>query len=315
MVMALQWNRGGTVDRGAGSAKDLLDKSFDTIWARRDEFDPVTESLFEKISHRNAGDTFKIGNVGISHPLPHRNDDTQPLPFSQAAPGFSKEVTLYSYRSAARVTDTIVQTQRFPRALQMVNGLVTGPRRLMEYQRTAIFDGAFAGTDGSDSLALCHDSHPHENPEAGTWDNLLTGPLTHGNLQAARLLMRQMKNEQGFPEPLVPKMLMVPPALEQKATELTVAVMNPETAINQPNVLIRSLNVLVNPFLESATAWFLIGDLTGEERGLFVVEAIPLNVKDCKPSENPDIIWAKRTKVMHAVAFTRTKNIVGSAGT
>jgi hypothetical protein len=314
-MATLQFTKNGTLDRGAGAAKELLDKTFDVMWMRRDEFDPITESLFEKVSHQNAGDTFKITDVGSVFPLPKRNDDTEPLPRDTPAPGFPKTVQLYAYRQAAYVTDTLVRTQVWQMAERMVKGLVKGPRRMAEYQRTAIFDGAFAGTDGSDSFALCYDSHPHENTEAGTWDNLLTGPLTHGNLQAARLLFRTMTNEQGFPEPVMPKRIMVPPALEQKARELTSAVLMPETTVNQPNVLIRDLEILVNPFLTSATAWFLIGDLSGYDRGLYEITAIPFNVKDCRPSDNPDIVWAKRTKVMNAVAFSRTKNVVGSAGT
>jgi hypothetical protein len=311
--MALHFTK-GILDRGAGAARDLLDKSFDTIWARRDEFSGVLGKYFDSVQADS--DTFKMTSVGSSFPLPKVNDDTEGLPFDAPAGGFPLTVTLLPYRQAARITDNIIKADRYGRVKSMVAGLVKSPMRKKEYQRADIFNSqSFSGTAGADSLSLCNDSHPHENNEAGTWDNLGTGALTHGNLQALRLLGAKMTNEQGFPYAVTYTDLLIPPDLLQKATELVSATQMPENALNQPNVLIRSFNIVVSEFLTSATAYFLLGKAPMEEMGLFEAELIPLNTQDCRPSDNPDIVWAKRTKFMNAVFYTASKYIAGSAGT
>ncbi|MCP4638846.1 MAG: hypothetical protein GY851_00360 [bacterium] len=310
-MASLQWSKPGTMDRG--SYVNLLSRDFDVIWKRDERRVEALASYVETI--QSGGETFKISNVGQSLPLPQKNEDTEGLNFEQPAPGHVKEATLYGYRQAVRITDTMVAADRYSKVKSMAGGLSISPRRKKEYQRANLFNNGFSGTAGADSLALFHDSHTHENNEAGTWDNLGTGALTHGNLQALRLVQQKITNEQGFPCPTMSRDLIIPSDLLQKATELVSATQMPENALNQPNVLIRSLNIVVSHHLTSATAYFLAGDLTGEEKGLIEAELIPLNVKDCKPSDNPDIVWARRSKFVNAVFFTTSKNLAGSDGT
>jgi len=69
---------------------------------------------------------------------------------------------------------------------------------------------------------------------------------------------------------------------------------------------------VVSEYLNSTTAWFTIGDLTGEERGLVEIVNQALNIKPMAPET--DILFARRSKSIHAVTFTLSKNVVGSAG-
>ena len=291
---------------------ELLDAQVELIWNRRDEHSGVLGQFFETVSAKS--DTLKMTNVGSALPLPKENEDTEGLPYVNPARGDSKTVTVVNYRQAVAVTDSLVSLDRFGKVLSMLKGLVKSPMRLKEYQMASIFDNAFSGTAGADALPLCDDSHPHENKAAGTWDNESTGALTHANLQSLRLLLRNMTNEQGDPDPVIPQTLLTVPAQEQKARELISATQMPENALNQPNVLIRSLNLVIDDYQSSTTAYFLVGDMHGEDRGLFVVENQALNIKPTNP-EDPDIIFSRRSKSIHVVDFFKSKNIAGSAGT
>lgn len=311
--MPLHFNK-GVMDRNtAGAAAALLDRDYDVIWMRYDKGPKgKTAQWFENI--QADGQDFKISSVGQALPLMTRNEDTEGMPIVSAAPGYAKEFTLYPFRMKVVITENLLAAQRFARVQQMAAGLVPAGEWTQEYMRVNVFNNAFSGTAGADSLSLCNDSHPHENPEAGTWDNLGTGPLTVGNWHALRLLGQLMTDEQGRAMPVDIQAIYAHPNNEQKAREIMDAKFNPENALNQPNVL-PFKSIVIDPNLTSTTAHFGIGNLTGEARGLLDITLISLNVKDCRPSDNPDIVWAKRAKFFKATGFTQSKNVFGSAGT
>ena len=292
--------------------KQLLDNSFDRFWARKDRHAGVLGQFFEKIPAESL--SFKISSEGSAMPLPPKSNDSDTIPYDTPAPGYTKTFNLVNYRLGIRATDTIITADRYGLIEGKMKGLIKSAMRKMEYQRATVLDGAFSGTAGSDSLALCHDSHPHENAEQGTWDNLGTGALTHSTLQALRLLGRKMTNEQGDSDEVFGRTLLVPPDLEQKGLELIQAKLMPENDLNQPNVL-NQYRLVVSPYLNSATAHFVFGDLEGDEKGLLELVHKEINVKDTTPSDNPDIRMAKRVKFTNVIGFTRSKNVYGSAGT
>jgi len=307
-----QFNRTGTIQRGAGAAVDQLSRDFDVMDVVKEELDGlVLAPLFETVDAQS--DNFKMGKVTTALPLPTRNLDTEGIPYTEPAPGFSKEVDLYQYRQGVRITDTLLAAERYGVSKSMVEGLVRGPQWKKEYQRAGIFNNGFASELGADGQALFANAHPHENIDRGSWDNLETGALDYDSYHAMRLLLRKMENSQGYPDIVQPKCLLVPPDLEKVAKEITGADREPDTALNKKAV-INNVDVIVSNFLSSTSAAFLIGGKMGDERGIYEAELISLNTKDTKPSDNPDIVWAKRTKFMNAVFAYSGKNMVGTAG-
>ena len=307
--MANQFTKIGILQRDTYA--DLLDKSMDLIWLRKDRFAGNLDQFFEKVTAESL--TYKISSVSSVVGLPLENEDTDKLPYVQPAPGYDTTFTLVSYRSAIRATDTMRRADRFGMLAGMMTGLTKSALRKIEYLRAAIFNNAFTSGTGGDGQYLCVDSHPQENPEVTAWDNLGTGALTHGNLQALRLLGDKMTSEIGCPDPVVLKTLLVGPTLRQKANELIGASLMPENALNQPNVLIRDLNLVVSPFITSTTAYFGFGDLEGEEKGLLESYLMEPEMANVNP-ENPDIIWAKRVKFIVKIGFTQSRNCFGSTG-
>jgi len=291
---------------------DLLDKSMDLVWLRKDRFKGNLSQFFDYTKAKN-GAEYKISSVGQTLSMPKVNEDTEALPYVKPADGFDKSFTFINYRMAIKVTENAMKTDRFSKISGMMGGLVKASMRKQEYLKADIFNNAFTGTAGADSLSLCNDSHTNPAQGTGTWDNLGTGALTQGNLQALRLLARQQVNDRGNPDEVIVKQLLVPPALEQKALELTTATLMPENALNQPNVLITSIKPVVSNYLSSATAYFLIGDLTGEEKGLHEVMLIPIKKLRNSPVD-ATTVFDTQVKFFGAYGFTVSKNIYGSTG-
>ena len=292
---------------------DAIDKAIDVLWMRRNEFVGNSAGFFD-VDQKSGGLSHVISSVGSALGLPPRNEDTEALPYLVPASGFKKTFTVINRRSGIRVTRTALEADRFDVIVGMTGGQIKSSMQSDEYERISIFDNAFTGTAGADSLSLCNDSHPHENPEAGTWDNLGTGALTGPNLQALRLVLRKMTNEQNDPDPVVPTTLFVPNDLEQKALELTgKGAGKPEGALNEENVLLPGLSVKVNDYLSSATAYYLVGDRTGPEKGLHEVVLSDWSIADNTPA-NADIMIDKRIRGVKVFGFTRSKNLGGSTG-
>ena len=291
---------------------DLLDKSMDVVWQRKDRFAGKLSQFFKKVKAKN-GAVYKFSSVGQTVALPSENEDTENMPYVQPGDGYDKTLTYIPYRIAIRITDNMRKMDRFSKCAGMMQGLVKSAMRKQEYLRADIFNNAFTGTAGADGVSLCNNSHPNPSIGTGTWDNLGTGALTQANLQALRLLAAQMVNDRGQPDPVMIKKLLVPPALLQKATELTSATLMPENALNQPNVLIRNLQIVDSPYLSSSTAYFVEGDLEGDEKGLMEVVLTEINKKNNNP-QNADILMDQRVKFVAAYGFGFSKNIFGSAG-
>lgn len=308
--MANQFPATGTITYE--SNVDLLNKAIEAIWMRRDEHSDPIDSLFETINVQS-GNTHVFSSVSSVVGLPQINNDTDPRPYVQPAPGFDQTYTMVQRRSGIRVTDQALRYDRFGKLVAMTNGLVKSAKRVYTYQYASVINGAFASTTTADGVYLCSDSHLQENPEAGTYDNLGSGALAGATLQALRLLGMKMTNDMGYPDPVILKKLLVPPDLEQKANELTRSAKVAEDALNAETQLINNLEISVSPFCSSTTAYFGFGDRVGEEKGLICVELCAPVMKDNNPSD-ADMKIDKGIKMIFAVGAYSGKNIYGATG-
>jgi phage major head subunit gpT-like protein len=103
----------------------------------------------------------------------------------------------------------------------------------------------------------------HVRLGGGTWSNLASTPasLSAASLRQAILDLENTTNDRGLQQVIKPSKLVVPPALEWTARELLNSAYDPESANNSVNPLqSRNLELVVDPFLTSSTAWFVFGD-------------------------------------------------------
>ena len=301
----------GMVDRDAAPA--LFTRDFDVIWAQRNELAGVTLAQYFQKEMKESGLTHTITSVTSQLALPHESSDTAALTYFTPAPGLPKTIVLITYRAGIRVTETAVLADRYDKIMGMVSGGIKAAGRLDEYMRAAIFDGGFTGTAGSDSLPLCSNSHPHENLEAGTYDNLGTGALTGPNLHVLRLLARRMTDPQGDPDWRVANGVLIPPELEEDAMVLVTSDGKPGGDLNDPNVLIKGLPLTVSPYLSNTDQYFLTTEEADYDKGLHEVVLQDWRAADNSPV-SASIVFDKEIKATKAFAFTRTKSIFGSTG-
>ena len=117
----------------------------------------------------------------------------------------------------------------------------------------------------SGALALCSDSQTYEKSSvSGTQDNYHTGALNSDNFELACVALAEQKAGDGtliaYPGKYT---LVVPPALQREAVEITESELDPNTANNNVNVYKGSANVVVVPYLGTAGGgsdayWFLM---------------------------------------------------------
>lgn len=292
---------------------DNLDAAIELMKVRPDEFSAETEQFFHPIAADST--SFKMSSVGSALDLPKESLDEDDIPVSAPATGYDSTFNLVNYRQKVQIADTFMRADRFGKGSIMAGGLVTAQQRMKEYLRVAVFANAFSGVTGADGLALCSDSHVPENPRGSLRDNLTTGVLNYDNWQAMRLLADQQVNELGYPAPGVIRTLLVPPALRQVAMEIRGADRDPDTSLNTKAVL-NDFEVVIGHFLSSSTAWFGFTDKMGVDKGMYYFHLLDTDVQDCKPSDNPDIVWAKRSKSILTYGFDVAVDYVyGSAGT
>jgi hypothetical protein len=129
-----------------------------------------------------------------------------------------------------------------------------------------------------------------------------------------RVLMFNMDDSKGYPDPLIPKGAVFNQALEQKWLELTTATRKPETMLIEQNVLITGLSGTVRPYLTSTTAWHMIGDRSGDQMGLYEFVREDWNIKNDPSKIGPDLPIFKRIRSMKTFGFTTVRNMFGSTG-
>jgi phage major head subunit gpT-like protein len=112
-----------------------------------------------------------------------------------------------------------------------------------------------------DGLAVFSTSHLSLN--SATWKNRSSSDaaLSATSLKQGFLDFENTLSDRGIQQVQRPKTLLVPPALEFTARELLQSTYTPEDNNNSINALqSRNLELVVDPYLTSSTAWFLIGD-------------------------------------------------------
>lgn len=294
---------------------DLLDASIEEVKVRPDEYLRELEPFFFAMPVDS--ETFKMTTIGSVLGTPPRNDDEDDMPIAAPAPGKSKEHSVLQYRHQLRITNQLKRQDRFGRTFSMARGLPNSLNRLHELARADVLNDAFNGSTytGADGVALCSNSHSPYNPLGADRDNLSTGALNVDNWHALRLVADSMTDERGYETPRTIKYLLTEQTNRRKAEELRGARLDPETAQNTPMVLTDWELVIVHN-LSSTTAYFGAAGKAESDSGIYLFYTLLKDIADCKPSDNPDIIWAKRALTEFTVGIVEaTDFIYGSAGT
>ena len=164
------------------------------------------------------------------------------------------------------IDDNLYKTQFHPSNL----GLIESFQQTKEIYGSNVLNTAttYNSSIGGDGVALCSTSHPIDG---GTVANT---PSTQVDLNEATLLNAMISIRSNFKDQAGLKVfargrkLIVPPQLEPVAIRLTKTELRPGTADNDVNAILSTAGGLpegymVNDFLTSAYAWFLLTNIDG----------------------------------------------------
>jgi hypothetical protein len=164
------------------------------------------------------------------------------------------------------IDDNLYKTQFAPSNL----GLIESFQQTKEIYGANILNTAttYNASIGGDGKALCAADHPIDG---GTVSNLPTTPvdLNESTLLNAMIAIRTaFKDQAGLKVFARGRKLIIPPQLEPVAIRLTKTELRPGTADNDVNAILTTAGGLpegymVNDFLTSARAWFLLTNIDG----------------------------------------------------
>lgn len=137
-------------------------------------------------------------------------------------------------------------------------------RQTEEIVAASIFNNGFSSSfTGGDGQSLFSASHPSI---AGNWSNLLTtsADLSEVAVEDLGIQIMQATDYRGNKIALIPRFLGVPTNLWYDANRIVHSVLQNDTSTNAINVIKASgmfgEGIKVNPYLTSATAWFIRTD-------------------------------------------------------
>jgi hypothetical protein len=164
------------------------------------------------------------------------------------------------------IDDNLYKTQFAPSNL----GLIESFQQTKEIYGANILNTAttYNASIGGDGKSLCAADHPIDG---GTVSNLPTTPvdLNESTLLNAMIAIRTaFKDQAGLKVFARGRKLIIPPQLEPVAIRLTKTELRPGTADNDVNAILTTAGGLpegymVNDFLTSARAWFLLTNIDG----------------------------------------------------
>jgi len=131
--------------------------------------------------------------------------------------------------------------------------------RTREKTGAAIFNGAFVGTAGPDSLPLCSASHPYSPTDMTVQSNAGSTTFSATAVEATRLLgYTSIFNDRGELLEVNYDTLLIPPALEESCWMLVNSKGQTETANNNRNFHYGKYNMAVWHRLTDLNNWFFI---------------------------------------------------------
>ena len=139
----------------------------------------------------------------------------------------------------------------------------------------------------------------------------MTLALSATGLNAAYILADTMVNEADVFVPLNYNTLIVPPELRTAAEELVRSTYVPESDKNAVNVYKNRINkIIVNPYLTSATAWFLVAS-ESDKKGKLYWRVRPQFKETSDPYSDNRLFKARER---FSIGHTEWQGAIGSTG-
>lgn len=251
---------------------EALDPTFRAVFHETEEnFNPIYPQIFNVLNSDRAfeKDT-SIGGVGILE----ETAEGAAIPYEDATPGWDVTYTHKKFAKGRAVTEEMMDDEKFFMIPKLAKSLALAKLRTMEKAAADIFNygftaggGGLAQFTGGDSLALFSTAHVNRDGTVSQ-SNRVTTPLTQSNLQTVLTAFKTRRDSKGQIITKTPDTLIVGPALEWQARIILESAGETTNNYNNINPVKGALNLIVWPYIESATAWFVM-DSTDHELNFF----------------------------------------------
>lgn len=259
---------------------DLLDVPvrfrFDQAFNRRPS---LIDAMFNVQGSTMASEEVSgVGAIGIEAWDTFENSGGAKVGSADFDQGYKKTYTHREYPLEINIRRKLLDDGNLAEAFRIVERVGDSARVKREVDAASVFNNGFTAANGADGVALFSDSHPLGPQKTGvTQDNSFALELTKPNLKTIREAMMAWTDDQGNKMAVTPNLILVPPALEDTALEITQSILDPGTANNAINPQFGRFQVVTWHYLTDSNAFFVI-DSNLMRQSLEWYNRVPLGV-------------------------------------
>ena len=180
-------------------------------------------------------------------------------------PGYYTKFQLAKYTKYFRVSEDLLEFDRYITAGNRATSLGNKGRSTREVLAAQVYNNSFV-TNQADGVPLFSASHPGYPGSGQLFSNVLAtqATLSYTSFQSAITAIKTITDERGVLIQLMPRKLVVHPTYELVAREILKSTDRPDTASrasNEMKNIAPGMELVVYPFLNSTTMWFILCDV------------------------------------------------------
>lgn len=193
----------------------------------------------------------------------------QPISYTDPTSGVEKTYTPVRFGLGYRITQEMIDHELYGIVDKLEKSLLKSAVDHQEVTAANILNGAFATTNsdgysatGFDGLQLCSTAHTRLDGGATQRNRPSTdADISLSSLQSAIIDFENIKDDNGRPCKIRPKLIVVSPEDKFTARELLKSEYKPGVANNDINAIVEeNLSFMVSHYKTDNDAWFLFGD-------------------------------------------------------
>lgn len=211
-----------------------------------------------------------------------RFDSTGQIEFEDVVQGYKTQLTQRQYSKGIKITYYFQRFELYDLAKDLTEGLGAAAARTREKLGAGVFINAFnSGVTYSDeALPLCSTAHTSRQDSGYTQSNSGTASLNAVNLEVARLAMDGFTDGNQNKISAVGDLILVHPNNYVTAYEILASKGKVDTANNNANFHVGRYKLVVWPYLNSTSDWWLIDSKQMKKKNKWIDADAPTFFKD-----------------------------------
>ena len=236
---------------------DLLEPGLRKLYD--DKFDEIPEVFSKVFKTQSSSNDSERDSAVTGFGLLTQTPEGGAITYEDPIQMYDVSYVHLKYTKGFKVSEELYEDDRYNVINKKPQALARATRRTTEYLASSVYNNAFSSGTGGDAKYLCSIAHPRADGGTAQSNASASGiTLTEANLNTGLLAMRSQLDDKGMKIAAKANILLVPPALEKTATEITKSQLRSGTANNDPNYYSGMLTVVGWDWLSSSTAWFLL---------------------------------------------------------